>query len=311
MKKNFKNLVHVEGYVYDHSLTLKQTGPNSKNPGTDFISGELSIATDEACTNVVKTHFTYVTAQGKNGTNATFTLLKNIIDGAIGTVMANGKDKAGKVKLDTALDLNEFYSDRTGTEELVSAKRNEGGFLHIADTLAPEEDSRSAFSCDMLITGVRTVEANEDRGYPAKVIVKGAIFNFRKELLPVEFSATRADAMEYFEGLNASAKEPVFTEVRGKVISQTTVRTISEEGAFGTQVREVPSSYKDYVITWALPNPYLWDDESTLTAKDVTDMMAARELHLADIKKRQDEYAASRTAAAAPTSTTTAGAFNF
>ena len=57
-----KNETHIEGYLYEHALEKKQTGPNSKNPGTDFIAGTISIATDEACLNIVPVHFTYVTA---------------------------------------------------------------------------------------------------------------------------------------------------------------------------------------------------------------------------------------------------------
>ena len=30
------NRTHVEGYLYQHTLELKESGPNSKNPGTKF-----------------------------------------------------------------------------------------------------------------------------------------------------------------------------------------------------------------------------------------------------------------------------------
>jgi len=43
------------------------TGPNSAHPGTTFISGEIEIATDEAMTNIVPVHFTYVTATTSKG----------------------------------------------------------------------------------------------------------------------------------------------------------------------------------------------------------------------------------------------------
>lgn len=80
------NKSHVEGILYEHDLELKTSGPNSKNPGTQFITGTVSIATDDAGLNIVPVHFTYVTATtAKGGTNATFTTLKNIIDGVIGT----------------------------------------------------------------------------------------------------------------------------------------------------------------------------------------------------------------------------------
>ena len=47
------NKNHIEGYVYEHDLKLKVTGPNTKAPGTQFINGELKVATDEACTNII------------------------------------------------------------------------------------------------------------------------------------------------------------------------------------------------------------------------------------------------------------------
>ena len=96
MKKKLINTARVEGYVYESSLELKKSGPNSKNPGTEFIAGELKVATNDALTNIISVHFTYVTAVttgGKN--NATFGVLKNIVDKNIGTVMADGIEKAG------------------------------------------------------------------------------------------------------------------------------------------------------------------------------------------------------------------------
>lgn len=306
------NTTHISGYLYEHKLELRESGPNSKNPGTQFIMGNIDIATDEACTNIVSVHFTYVTALTKNKTpNATFTTLMNIIDGNYGTVMANGKESAVKLRIDSALDLNEFYTDRNGQEELVSAKRNEGGFVHVTPELEADEGMRNTFKCDMLITGVREVEADEERNLPAKVIVRGAIFNFRNALLPVEFSAINPGAMDYFMSLEASNASPTFTCVWGKQVSETIKRKIVTESAFGDdEVREVTNSRKDFVITGAAKEPYLWDDESTLTAQEVAEAVAARETYLATVKQRQDEYKASKNAAPAPANKI-AGGFNF
>lgn len=310
MKKTI-NTCHIEGYLYEHKLELRESGPNSKNPGTQFIMGTMDIATDEACTNIVPVHFTYITATTTKGSpNATFTTLMNIIDGNYGSVMANGKDNAIKLRIDSALDLNEFYSDRNGQEELVSAKRNEGGFVHVTNELDPDENQRNTFKCDMLITGVREVEADEERNLPAKVIVRGAVFNFRNALLPVEFSATNPGAMNYFLGLEASNSNPTFTCIWGKQVSETIVRKIVTESAFGDdEVREVRNSRKDWVITGANKEPYAWDDESTLTAQEVAEAVATRETYLATIKQRQDEYKASRNAA--PAVAKGNGGFNF
>ena len=47
MKANFINRTHIEGRLYQHTLELKTSGPNSANPGTEYISGNIEIATDD------------------------------------------------------------------------------------------------------------------------------------------------------------------------------------------------------------------------------------------------------------------------
>ena len=303
--KNMINSTHIEGLVYESNLELRVSGENSKHPGTEFIMGTLNIATDDACTNIVPVHFTYVTATtSKGNANATYGVLKDIIDEKIGAVMTVGADKAGKVRIDSAIGLNEFYSDRNGTEELVSVKRNEGGFVHVTAALAPDEKTRNTFQADMLITSVTRVEGNEERGTKDKVIVRGCVFDFRKAVLPIDFSVTNERGMEYFEGLGASAKEPIFTKVWGRQISQTTTNKKVEESAWGeSRVVETPITRRDWVITGSNPEPYDWDDEDTITAKELTEAMANRETYLASIKQRQDEYKASKAAATATPAT--------
>ena len=39
MKKKMTNTTHIEGLLYEHKLELRESGPNSKNPGTKFIMG--------------------------------------------------------------------------------------------------------------------------------------------------------------------------------------------------------------------------------------------------------------------------------
>ena len=311
-KKTFINQTHVEGVLYEHDLTIKESGENSKNPGTKFISGTISIATDDAMTNIVPIHFTYVTATfGSGKPNDTFTTLSNIVNGTFGSYMKDGADKAVKLRVDSALGLNEFYTDRNGKEELVSAKRNEGGFVHKVDTLDEDEKARNTFKADMVINCVTHVDADEEKNLPEKVIVKGAIFDFRKSLLPVEFSATNVNAMNYFESLGATQRSPVFTCVWGRQVSETIVRQIRTESAFGEdEVREVKNTRRDFVITGASKDPYVWDDEGSITAAELNEAIQKREVDLAAMKKRQDDYKASRNAApkaAAPTQ----GGFNF
>ena len=171
----------------------------------------------------------------------------------------------------------------------------------------------------MLITGVKHIDADEERGYPEKAIVKGAIFNFRNELLPVEFSTVHPGAISYFEGLDATPGNPVFTRVKGSQISETIIKRIEEESAFGAaSVREVKNTRKDFVITWAQTTPYEWDSEGSILVSELKDAIAARETYLATLKKRNDEYKANRgnalsgaTASKPATTAPATGSFQF
>lgn len=307
-----KNETHIEGILYEHALEAKVTGPNSKAPGTNFISGTISIATDDAMTNIVPVHFTYVTEKtSKGGVNATYSLLQNIIDGVVGTYMQDGADKAAKLRVDSAIGLNEFYTDRNGKEELVSVKTNEGGFVHTTNVLAEKETDRNTFKCDMVITQVTHIDADDERKTPEKAVIKGVVFNFRNEILPVEFTATNAGAMAYFEDLGATASNPVFTKVWGRQVSEVIKREIREESAFGEDsVREVQSTRKDFVITGAAKEPYEWDSEDTILASELTTAIANRETYLATMKQRRDEYKASK-GQATPAAVSSKTEFNF
>lgn len=309
MKKNFLNKSHLEGFLYEHDLELKVTGEKSKNPNTEYIAGSVSIATDDNMVNVISVYFTYVTATTRQGKpNATFALLKSIIDGETYTVMEHGKEKAHKVRVDSALALNEFYTEKDGKEEFVSVKRNEGGFMHIAETLLADESLRNTFDVDFLLTGTKRIEANVEKNIPEKVILKGAVFNFAKALLPMEFSVLDPGGMDYFESLEASPKNPVFTNIKGNQISATISTKKELPSAFGgSKIIESTSTYKDYVVNWALPEPYDWDTEATITVAELNEAITNREVMLATKKQEREAYKAQKNAPVVPA----ASAFNF
>lgn len=301
MKEKMINKIHIEGYLYQHKLEKKVSGPKSRNPGVEFITGTIEIATDNSLINIVPVHFTYVTAKTKSDRpNKTYTVLSNIIDGVYGSMMEHGIDNAVKLKMDSAIGLNDFYSYRENPPALVSSKRNEGSFnLDVVTGDFVEEKERARFEVDMIITNTTFIDADEERNLPEKLILKGAIFDFRKTLLPVDFSVVNKQAIDYFESLNASPTEPVFTKVRGNQVAETIVRTITEESAFGEpSVREVKSVRKDYIVNWATNEPYIWDDASTITAKELREAMAARETYLSTVKARSDEYQNAKTGGA-------------
>lgn len=319
------NKVSLQGRVYDHNLQLKTVSDQSKASfGTEFINGTLDIATDDAGLNIVQVHFTYVTAVNKKGgKNSTFTVLKNIIDNPK-TIIANGKDEALCVKVDTAVGLNDFYSNRTGEDVLVSAKRCEGGFVSVVKVL-PEEKDRNRFECDMLINGTRVVEANEEKNIPEDyLIVKGAVFDFKNSLLPVEFVVKSKGGINYFESLDASPKKMTFTKVWGTINCTTVVTKKEEESAFGEPVvKEYTNTRREWIVTGTSKPDAVYeigDEKNGITDEEIKKAVADREIYLADVKKRQDEYQASKNnsvASEVPFGTGTAsapaaeGGFNF
>lgn len=310
MKKTV-NDCHIEGLLYDHKLVKKQSGPNSKNPGTEFISGTVNIATDNACLNVVSVHFTYVTATtGKGGANATFLALDKILNGEP-CIAKNGKENATRVRIDTSIGLNEWYQD-VKDEKPVSVIRNEGGFVHLmSEPLNENENMRNTFKVDMLINGMRDVEENPERGTPAKLVISGYIFDFRQAILPIELSVTTPSGMKYFQKLDASKANPVFTQVWGNQVSQTVHIETKTESAFGedhVSIRD--SSVRDFVVTGALREPYIWDDEEYLTGAEMSQKAGERETYLAELRKRQSDFQASRQSNAANVASA-AGNYNF
>lgn len=290
-----QNSERIEGRIYQHDLAIKTVqNQSSQNFGKEFIAGTLEVAVDDAGLNVIPVHFTYVTeVTSKGQTNRTFTVLKKIIDEGK-TIVTDGMDEATKVRIDTALALNDFY---TNDDSLVSIKTNEGGFVTIVNELSGENE-RNTFSADMVITGVTRIEADEEKNIKEDyVTVKGAIFNFRGDLLPLEFIVKNAGGMKYFEDLGASNSEPVYTKVWGRINCETKTTIVEEESAFGeAAVKKYERKTKEWVITGTAKVPYEFGDEEILTDEELTKAMQAREVMLADIKKRSEEYKAQKAA---------------
>ena len=58
-------------------------------------------------------------------------------------------------------------------------------------------------------------------------------------------------------------------------------------------------------------NGYIWDTEEAILATEFIEALQNREIYLATIKQRQDDYKASKKTAAKPTMNATAGNYGF
>jgi len=308
------NKEHIEGILFQHDLQLKTVqNSTSANYGKEFIAGNVEVAVDEDCLNVIPVHFTYVTEVTNSGKKSpTFTALKRIID-EDKSIVSVGKDEAFKIRIDTALALNDFYSN---DDQLVSVKTNEGGFISIVNSLC-EEKERNTWTADMVITGYTTIEADPERNIDEDYMqIKGAIFNFRNELLPVEFALRIKDGFKFFEEMDPTSAQPVFTKVWGRINCLTKTTTVEEKTAFGeAAIRTYERKVKEWEIT-GTPEVVSYDfGGEDLTSEELVKAMQDRELKLADIKKRSDEYKAQK-ASATPAATVgpkpvQTGTFNF
>ena len=88
------------------------------------------------------------------------------------------------------------------------------------------------------------------------------------------------------------------------------------ESAFGEPVvKEYERKDKEWLVTGANPEIYPLGDENCLTAEEISKALADREIHLAEIKKRAEDYKNSQVSNAAVSNnkvvTAAAGAFDF
>lgn len=297
MRNNY-NKALISGYLYDVQLakkTVKDTA--SANFGKEFIQGNISIATDEDFMNVVQVFYTYVTAKTKNGKeNKTFSFLsKFVADDEAKKILPIGLNvgkEAIKVSVDTAIALNDFYS--TQNKEFVSAPRCEGGFIKEINSL-PDED-RNSFETDMIINQFIYHEKDEEKEIDAYAELKGVIFNFRNDILPICFTIKKPAGIKYFEDLDISPSNPIYTKVWG-LINNTTVKIKKiEECAFDDEPKVTYSEFKrkEWLVVKAKKEPYLFDDENTITAAELHKATQDREVYLAEVKKRAEEYQANK-----------------
>lgn len=290
MKKIITNEVHGEGYLYEYKLEERHSDKND----TDFISGKVSLATNEECSNVVDFHFIYVTPKySKSGKdNPNYKLLKTIIDsGETKTVMGAGKENALKLKIDGKINVNDFVS-KDNPDEIISQVRNEVSFINVTPNFTPDNAKRSYFKTDMIITGAFRKDADEEKNVKEHLVISGAALNdYTKALIPVKYNVYNPDAIAYFESLEPSTSTPVFTKVWGTIANQEFVSKIETKSAFGADlVEERTTTRKEYVITGALSEIYEWDSEEGILASELRELMSNRELHLAEVKKNYEEY---------------------
>ena len=283
MRSNLNNSVHVEGYVFSHSLQNRVS-----RKGVPFIMGDLNIATDDQGSNVVPVHFTYVTeTYAKSGKpNQTYALLNSLIEDSSRTFESCGKD-AMKVRVDGDVEVNDFVT-REG--EMASPKRIRGSFVHqMTNSIA---ENPATFDVDMLIAAATEREVEDGDDY---MNLRGYVFNFRGDLLPVDFNIRSKGGMLYFGNQDISNSSPLFTHIKGNIVSATIETRKEEESAFGEPIVNVTTrNVRTWDVTWAAAEPYEFGDGGDMSKDELKQKLTERETYLAEVKKNHEDYMASR-----------------
>lgn len=299
MKDKMLNSVKIQGYVYEHSLEIKTVKSEKKADGTpnpnfgkSYIGGKLKVQVDEDAQNIVEVDYTYVTPTTKAGAeNRTYTALNTIIT-ENKTVMNAGKEGAIKVKVDTSLDLNDFFTNRNGTTdwELVSARIYNGGFVTIVSSIDANVEARNKVEADVLFTKGIEHEEDEENNIPRFLELEGAVFNFRKEILPMKFNLYNPKGIDFI--LGELDRGPYFVKAIGHINNVNSITKIEEESAWGEPiVKEVTKTRKEVIIDNMAGVPYSFGEEGDLLSiEEVKKAKADREIKLAAEKNRAIEY---------------------
>lgn len=278
--KKMINRSHIEGLIYESSLEEQTAGVNAKNPGSKYISGTISVEISES--NIVPVSVFEAEFTQAGATNKKYANMKNLI--SIPTVVKDGKEKATKIRIDSALALNDWYRP---DGELISTLRNFNGFFHIVTD--NKYTPSATFDTDIFITSVSDDMAkNEDgdmepTGY---LVVNGFIFDFMNRIMPVKYIVEDPKGIEYFRNI-----EPrTFTRVWGKIVTQNIITKRVEESAFGEdKIVEFINSRRKYIIIGALSTPYEIETDETLKVSEVQDALAARNVALAALKAKNEQ----------------------
>ena len=277
--KKMINKSHIEGLLYESTLEERVAGENAANPGAKYISGNVSVQVAED--NVITIDVFESEITKKKTANQKYPTLKTLM--AAPSVVNGGVDNAVKVRIDSALALNDWYRP---DGELVSSIRNFNGFIHIVtDKINPS----STFEVDMLIvssTDEMQKNADGDMEPTGSLILNGYIFDYANKILPVRLLVENKEGVKYFRDLENNT----FTRVWGNMITQTVKTTQVEKSAFGAdKVVEYVNTRKKYVVTGVAAEPYDFGDESVLSVAEVKEALANREIYLADLKTRNEQ----------------------
>lgn len=297
MREKFLNKTTVSGYIFNlegstdwDKLQHRVTGENSKNPGQDYISGVISIATDDEALNVVQVHFSFVTPEwGKTGKkNPNYDFLLDLIErqenGTLKT-FEKYKTDAEKITVTGDLSLNEFVDKE---DNFVSVKQLRGTFI---GNMSARDTMGAFFDLEALVSNVALREVEDGDDY---MNISGYAFNFRNELLPIQLTVRVPGGIQFFENADISNKNPFLGKLSGQVVSNiiTVAKDESDLDGFG-EAKPTTRSIRAWDVVSARKTME-FGEEDDLTLEEMKKLVADRAEHEAEVRKQIEERKAAR-----------------
>lgn len=300
MRKNL-NRVKITGYVYQlcnnrgrDGLRTGVTGPNSKAPGTDFISGTIEILTDLDTMNVVPVHFTYVTpTYSSKKINRNYNVLASLLEDYADQTYLDVGENAVVVSIDGSLALDDFPAQ---DGSMVSTPKVEASFVSIVKGPFVFENK---FEADMLITRATLVEADDEQGIKEHLKLRGCVFDYRNAILPMDFKLTDPTGIAYIENCEPSSSNPIIVNTWGKMIYNSVTIETPVESIFGEPQVSTRTKRTREILVEGAKNSIEFGLEETITVENLTKAMQDREVYLATVRQRAEDYAAAKAAPAA------------
>lgn len=268
------NNVTMSGMLYDFNLEVKEI--NNK----DAITGTITVQVDPEGTLAELQMFARpVFNNGKENRN--YTIMADMINGDYATVVKEGNG-ADWISVSGQIDTSYFMPrGEKDIDNMVYSQKLRGSFINQNN----KKEFKNSWSVDMLITDIRQIEADPEKGLSEYVDVRGYWINdYREMVCDIRLQARKEAAMAYISGLEASKTTPYYVNIRGGL--QDVSRVVTRRNAFGEDEHETYSSTQ-FCITAMDPDPFDFFDDSIMGQAKYEELKANLDKH----KKEQFEKA--------------------
>lgn len=245
------NKVELKGRIHSYALETKETEKG------EAITGTVTLEVAENGTTVDARFFAYPT-YNSGKTNKTYEKLESLMGEEYKTIVRDG-DEADWLAIDATV-APDYFVGRDGAQtvdDLNHSQKIRGSFINPNKN----HDYSNFWKCDMLITRVEDIEADDEKHRPHAARVHGYIIDdYNNRVMGVQFDALDEAPINYLLGLDVSKDAPLYTAIKGEFRQIKTL--ITREGAFG-EAEQIEYDNLRTAITWMPKDTYEFGSDIT------------------------------------------------